>query len=75
MVTVACGRAAPLGSVTVPEKVPASSCPRVSGQNAINIVINRRRYECPLMKLALLVEVSGTNATSVQTVETADFIR
>jgi hypothetical protein len=72
---VACETTAPLVSVTVPVKVPASSCPFVIGQNASETAINRRRHERALMRLALFAETSGTNATSSQNVEISDFVR
>jgi hypothetical protein len=74
MVIVACGITAPLESVTVPVKVPDSSCPHVRGQDTSRIAINRRRKEWPLIELVLFTEIFGTYATSVQDFELSDLI-
>jgi hypothetical protein len=66
---------APVLSVTMPVKVPASSCPRANEENKSKIVINRSGQERTLVNLALFAETSGANATSVQGVELHLIIR
>jgi hypothetical protein len=75
MVMVACEITAPLLSVIVPLNVPASSCPRISGQKTSKIVINSRRHEYPLRGLALFAETFGTNAAPVHNFDMLDLIR
>jgi hypothetical protein len=71
---VACEITAPLVSVTVPVKVPASSCPCISGQNKSKIVIKRKRHEHSLIELALFTEIFETCVSSAQDFELSDFI-